>query len=65
MQIRLAESASEIDGAYNRILGNFTEMYGLACAGKQIPLARRARYRWDFSKAVDWTVKAIAIRIPV
>jgi 3-hydroxy-9,10-secoandrosta-1,3,5(10)-triene-9,17-dione monooxygenase len=60
MQMRLAESASEIDGAYNRILGNFTEMYGLACAGKEIPLARRARYRWDFSKAVDWSLRAVS-----
>jgi 3-hydroxy-9,10-secoandrosta-1,3,5(10)-triene-9,17-dione monooxygenase len=60
MQMRLAESAAEIDGAYSRILGNFTEMYGLACAGKEIPLARRARYRWDFSKAVDWSLRAVS-----
>jgi 3-hydroxy-9,10-secoandrosta-1,3,5(10)-triene-9,17-dione monooxygenase len=60
MQMRLAESVSEIDGAYDRILGNFAEMYGLACAGEEIPLARRARYRWDFSKAVDWSLRAVS-----
>ncbi|HTV88223.1 MAG TPA: flavin-dependent monooxygenase [Stellaceae bacterium] len=59
MQLRLAESAAEIDGAYNRILGNFTEMYRLACAGAEIPLERRARYRWDFGKAVDWSLRAV------
>jgi 3-hydroxy-9,10-secoandrosta-1,3,5(10)-triene-9,17-dione monooxygenase len=60
MQMRLAESASEIDSAYNGILGNFAEMYGLACAGQEIPLVRRARYRWDFAKAVDWSVRAVS-----
>jgi 3-hydroxy-9,10-secoandrosta-1,3,5(10)-triene-9,17-dione monooxygenase len=58
MQMRLSESAAEIDAAYNRIRDNFSEMYGLACAGAEIPLARRARYRWDFSKAVEWSLRA-------
>lgn len=58
MQMRLSESAAEIDAAYNRIRDNFAEMYGLACAGKEIPLARRARYRWDFAKAVEWSLRA-------
>jgi 3-hydroxy-9,10-secoandrosta-1,3,5(10)-triene-9,17-dione monooxygenase len=60
MQMRLSESAAEIDGAYNSICGNFTEMYRLASSGDEIPLARRARYRWDFSKAVDWSLRAIS-----
>jgi 3-hydroxy-9,10-secoandrosta-1,3,5(10)-triene-9,17-dione monooxygenase len=59
MQLRLAESAAEIDGAYHRIRDNFTEMYGLVCAGREIPLARRARYRWDFAKGVEWSLRAI------
>lgn len=59
MQLRLAESAAEIDGAYNRMLGNMIEMMRLARAGQEIPLARRARYRWDSSKAVDWSLRAI------
>jgi 3-hydroxy-9,10-secoandrosta-1,3,5(10)-triene-9,17-dione monooxygenase len=59
MQLRLAESAAEIDGAYTRIRDNFREMYGLACAGEKIPLERRARYRWDFAKAVEWSLRAV------
>ncbi|HTT78836.1 MAG TPA: flavin-dependent monooxygenase [Stellaceae bacterium] len=59
MQLRLAESAAEIDGAYHRIRDNFREAYELACAGKEIPLERRARYRWDFAKAVDWSLRAV------
>jgi 3-hydroxy-9,10-secoandrosta-1,3,5(10)-triene-9,17-dione monooxygenase len=59
MQWRLAESASEIDGAYRGMLGNFREMYGLACAGKEIPLERRARCRWDIAKAVEWSLRAV------
>jgi 3-hydroxy-9,10-secoandrosta-1,3,5(10)-triene-9,17-dione monooxygenase len=59
MQMRLAESAAEIDGAYASIRGNFAEMYGLACAGEEIPLARRARYRWDFANAVEWSLRAV------
>jgi 3-hydroxy-9,10-secoandrosta-1,3,5(10)-triene-9,17-dione monooxygenase len=60
MQMRLSESAAEIDGAYHSIRNNFAEMYGLACAGREIPLARRARYRWDFAKAVDWSLRAVS-----
>ena len=45
MQLRLAESAAEIDGAYHRMHGNMVEMMELARAGQEIPLARRARYR--------------------
>lgn len=60
MHMRLAESAAEIDAAYNCIRGNFTEAYDLALAGMEIPLARRARYRWDFAKAVDWSLRAVS-----
>ena len=59
MQMRLAESAAEIDAVYQRILDNFREMYARACAGDEIPLARRARYRWDFANAVDWSLRAV------
>jgi 3-hydroxy-9,10-secoandrosta-1,3,5(10)-triene-9,17-dione monooxygenase len=59
MQLRLAESAAEIDGAYDRIRDNFRQAYALACAGDEIPLERRARYRWDFAKAVDWSLRAV------
>jgi len=59
VQMRLAESAAEIESAYERIGGNFREMYGHACTGEEIPLARRARYRWDFANAVGWSLRAV------
>jgi len=58
-QFRLAESAAEIGGAYDRMRDNMREMMALASSGKEIPLTRRARYRWDSAKAVDWSVRAI------
>ena len=59
-QFRLAESAAEIDGAYHRMRDNMREMMALASAGEEIPLTRRARYRWDSAKAVDWSVRAVS-----
>src|SRR5947209_6659164 len=56
-QLRLAESAAEIDAAHERMLGNFAEMMRLARAGMEIPLAFRARVRWDIGKATDWSVR--------
>jgi 3-hydroxy-9,10-secoandrosta-1,3,5(10)-triene-9,17-dione monooxygenase len=58
-QFRLAESAAEVGGAYDRMRGNMREMMELAAAGKEIPLTRRARYRWDSAKAVDWSMRAV------
>jgi 3-hydroxy-9,10-secoandrosta-1,3,5(10)-triene-9,17-dione monooxygenase len=57
-QLRLAESAAETSAAHDRMLANFTEMMRLARAGDEIPLALRARARWDAGKAVDWSVSA-------
>src|SRR5437763_5742691 len=59
-QLRLAESAAEIDAAQDRMLGNFAEMMRLARAGAEIPLSFRARCRWDCGKATDWSVRAVA-----
>ncbi|MFL5266888.1 MAG: 3-hydroxy-9,10-secoandrosta-1,3,5(10)-triene-9,17-dione monooxygenase oxygenase subunit [Stellaceae bacterium] len=59
VQYRLAEAAAEIGAARDRMLGNFAEMMRLARAGEEIPLAARARYRWDSGKAIDWSVKAV------
>ncbi|HXC91328.1 MAG TPA: flavin-dependent monooxygenase [Stellaceae bacterium] len=59
MQYRLAEAAAEIDAARDRMLANFAEMMRLARAGKEIPLAMRARCRWDSGKAVDRSVNAV------
>jgi len=59
IQFRLAEAAAEVDAARERLLGNFAEMMRLVCAGKEIPLTQRARYRWDAAKATDWSVRAV------
>jgi 3-hydroxy-9,10-secoandrosta-1,3,5(10)-triene-9,17-dione monooxygenase len=59
MQYRLAEAAAEIDAARERMLANFAEMMRLARAGREIPLAARARYRWDSGKAIDRSVYAV------
>ena len=59
IQLRLAEAAAEVDGARERMLGNFAEMMRLVSAGKEIPLTQRARYRWDAAKATDWSVRAV------
>ena len=58
-QFRLAESAAEVSSAYDRMRDNMREMMSLASAGKEIPLTRRARYRWDSAKAVDWSLRAV------
>ena len=59
MQFRLAEAASEVDGARDRVLSNFAEMMRLARAGEEIPLTQRARYRWDAAKGLDWSMRAV------
>ena len=59
MQYRLAEAASEVDGARDRVLANFAEMMRLARAGEPIPLTQRARYRWDAAKGLDWSMRAV------
>jgi 3-hydroxy-9,10-secoandrosta-1,3,5(10)-triene-9,17-dione monooxygenase len=58
-QYRLAEAAAAIGAARDRVLGNFTEMMRLACAGEEIPLTARARYKWDAGKAIDWSVAGV------
>jgi 3-hydroxy-9,10-secoandrosta-1,3,5(10)-triene-9,17-dione monooxygenase len=58
-QYRLAEAAAAIGASRDRVLGNFAEMMRLARAGEEIPLAARARYKWDAGKAIDWSVKAV------
>jgi 3-hydroxy-9,10-secoandrosta-1,3,5(10)-triene-9,17-dione monooxygenase len=59
IQLRLAEAAAEVGAARDRLLGNFAEMMRLVCAGEEIPLSARARYRWDAGKAIDWSVRAV------
>ncbi len=59
IQLHLAEAAAEVDAARARLLANFAEMMRLVSAGQEIPLTRRARYRWDAAKAVEWSVRAV------
>jgi hypothetical protein len=59
MHFRLSESSAEIGGAYDRMRDSMREMMSLARAGEEIPLPRRARYRWDSAKAVDWSMRAV------
>ena len=59
MQYRLAEAAAEIDAARDRMLANFAGMMRLARAGEEIPLADRARCRWDSGKAIERSVNAV------
>jgi 3-hydroxy-9,10-secoandrosta-1,3,5(10)-triene-9,17-dione monooxygenase len=59
LQFRLAEAAAEVDAGQDRALRNFEEMMRLARAGQEIPLAYRARYRWDAAKVVDWSIQAV------
>ncbi|HEY3912760.1 MAG TPA: acyl-CoA dehydrogenase family protein [Stellaceae bacterium] len=59
VQYRLAEAAAEIDAARERMLANFATMMRRARAGEEIPLADRARYRWDSGKAIDRSIRAV------
>ncbi|MBV8119880.1 MAG: flavin-dependent monooxygenase [Alphaproteobacteria bacterium] len=59
MQYRLAEAAAEIGAARERTIANFAEMMRLVRAGREIPLATRARCRWDSGKAIARSVHAI------
>jgi 3-hydroxy-9,10-secoandrosta-1,3,5(10)-triene-9,17-dione monooxygenase len=59
VQFRLAEAAAEVDAARDRLLGCFADMMQLARTGQEIPLARRARYRWEAAQAVAWSARAV------
>jgi 3-hydroxy-9,10-secoandrosta-1,3,5(10)-triene-9,17-dione monooxygenase len=59
VQLRLAEAAAGVDAARDRLLRCFADMMQLARAGREIPLAHRARYRWEAANAVDWSVRAM------
>jgi len=58
-QMRLAEAASAVDGAGQRMLGTFDEMMRLVAEGREISVARRARLRWDAANAVQLSVHAV------
>src|SRR3989441_6863770 len=58
-QFSLAEAAAEVTAARDRLLGNFAEAMSLVRDRAEIPLAQRARYRWDTAKATDRCVRAV------
>ena len=58
-QMRLAEAASAVDGAGQRMIDTFDEMMRLAADGREISVARRARLRWDAANAVQLSVHAV------
>jgi len=59
VQFSLAEAAAEVTAARDRLLGNFAEAMSLVRDRAEIPLAQRARYRWDTAKATDRCVRAV------
>ncbi len=58
-QLAMAEAAAEVTAARDSLLANFAEAMRLVRAGSEIPLAQRARYRWDTAKATDRSVRAV------
>ena len=58
-QLALAEASAEATAARDRLLGNFAEAMQLVRTAGEIPLAQRARYRWDTAKATDRSVRAV------
>jgi 3-hydroxy-9,10-secoandrosta-1,3,5(10)-triene-9,17-dione monooxygenase len=59
--MRLAEAASEVDGARQRMLDTFDEMMELAEQRCEISIERRARLRWDAANAVRLSVHAAGL----
>jgi 3-hydroxy-9,10-secoandrosta-1,3,5(10)-triene-9,17-dione monooxygenase len=59
VQFRLAEAAAAVDTARDRLLRCFADMMQRACAGREISLTHRARYRWEAAHAVALSVQAV------
>lgn len=59
IQLHLAEAASEVDTARDRVRHNFAAMMDLVNKGKEISLAQRARYRWDAANVTAASVRAV------
>jgi 3-hydroxy-9,10-secoandrosta-1,3,5(10)-triene-9,17-dione monooxygenase len=57
-QTRLADAAAAIEAARARLFATFDEMMPAARDGREIPIARRARARWDAAQAVSACVAA-------
>jgi 3-hydroxy-9,10-secoandrosta-1,3,5(10)-triene-9,17-dione monooxygenase len=58
-QVRVAEAAAEIDGAWLALERNMTELMGYVRAGQQIPVDVRLRVRRDQVRGTGQSIKAI------
>jgi 3-hydroxy-9,10-secoandrosta-1,3,5(10)-triene-9,17-dione monooxygenase len=58
-QVRVAEAAAEIDGAWLALERNMTELMGYAQAGEQIPVDVRLRVRRDQVRGTGQSIRAI------
>jgi 3-hydroxy-9,10-secoandrosta-1,3,5(10)-triene-9,17-dione monooxygenase len=58
-QVRVAEAAAEIDGAWLALERNFTELMGYARAGQPIPIDVRLRVRRDQVRGTGQSIRAV------
>ncbi len=58
-QVRIAEAAAEIDGAWLALERNMTELMGYARAGEQIPVDLRLRVRRDQVRGTGQSIRAV------
>jgi 3-hydroxy-9,10-secoandrosta-1,3,5(10)-triene-9,17-dione monooxygenase len=58
-QVRIAEAAAEIDGAWLALERNMTELMAYARAGEQIPVDLRLRVRRDQVRGTGQSIRAI------
>ena len=58
-QVRVAEAAAEIDGAWLALERNMTELMGYVRAGQQIPVDVRLRVRRDQVRGTGQSIRAI------
>jgi len=58
-QVRVAEAAAEIDGAWQALERNMTELMGYARAGQLIPVDLRLRVRRDQVRGTAQSIRAV------
>ena len=60
-QVRVAEAAAEIDGAWLALERNFTDLMGYARAGEEIPIDLRLRVRRDQVRGTGQSIRAVEL----
>jgi len=58
-QVRVARAAADIDGAWNALVANMTELMTLARAGEKLPMRLRLRVRRDQVHGTELSIQAI------